>query len=105
MFLQYTACLYNGSACQWAHQCPCYYSPAQLIVAVTNEPLHDKTKKMTCSPSEDRSAWASTQSDHSALCTQRVAKDPSFLHVGSEDRSDWVDAQADTLIGLGRCPG
>ena len=26
---------------------------------------------------------------------QWVAKEPSFLHVDSEDWSDWVDAQAD----------
>ena len=32
-----------------------------------------------------RSAWASAQSDQSLLCTQWVAKDPSFLHADSED--------------------
>ena len=30
----------------------------------------------------------------SLLCTEWVAKDSSFLHVGSEDWSDWADAQA-----------
>ena len=49
------------------------------------EPAHDKTYKMTCAPSEDRLAWASTQSDQSSLCAQWVAKDPSFLHANSED--------------------
>ena len=34
----------------------------------------------------------------SLLCTQWVAKDPRFLHVDSEDWSDWADAQAD--LGL-----
>ena len=32
-----------------------------------------------------RSAWASTQSDQSSLCAQWIAKDPSFLHVDSEE--------------------
>ena len=31
----------------------------------------------------------------SLLCAQWEAKDPSFLHVDSEDWSDWADAQAD----------
>ena len=30
----------------------------------------------------------------SLLCAQWVAKDPIFLHVDSEDSSDWADAQA-----------
>ena len=30
----------------------------------------------------------------SSLCTQWVAKVPSFLHADSEDWSDWADAQA-----------
>ena len=34
----------------------------------------------------------------SSLCTQWVAKDPSFLHADSEDWSDWVDAQADLSL-------
>ena len=34
--------------------------------------------KIVCAPSED-----SNQPGH--LCTQWVAKDPSFLHAGSED--------------------
>ena len=41
-----------------------------------------------CAPSEDwrrRSALASAQSDQSSLCTQWLAKDPSFLHVDSKD--------------------
>ena len=43
-----------------------------------NEPRHDKTNKVTVRP-------ASAQSDQSSLCAQWVAKDPSFLHVDSED--------------------
>ena len=59
------------------------------------EPLKAKTKNIwattwqnqqnKCVPSEDRSAWASAQSDQSLLCAQWVAKDPSFLHADSED--------------------
>ena len=43
----------------------------------SNEPSHDKTNKMMCTQRRLRSAWAS-------LCTQWVAKDPSFLHADSE---------------------
>ena len=43
------------------------------------EPQHDKTNKMTCAPSELRSAWAFAESDQSSLCAQWVAKDPSFF--------------------------
>ena len=50
-----------------------------------HEPPPDKTNKMACAPREDRSAWASAQSDQSSLCAQSVAKDPSFLHVDTED--------------------
>ena len=49
------------------------------------QPPHDKTNKMTCAQQKLRSAWASTQSDQSLLCTQWVAKDPRFLHADSED--------------------
>ena len=34
----------------------------------TNEPPRDKTNKVVCAPSEDRSAWASAQSDQSLRC-------------------------------------
>ena len=39
-----------------------------------------------------RSAWASTQSDQSLLCTQWVAKYSRFLHAGSEgpDQTGWM---------------
>ena len=47
---------------------------------------------MICVPSEDSSAWASTQSDQSSLCTQWVAQHPKFHH-------------ADTKLWSGRCPG
>ena len=34
----------------------------------------------------------------SSLCTQWEAKDTNFLHVDSEDWSDWADAQADLSL-------
>ena len=50
-----------------------------------NEPQLDKTNKMTCAPSKDRSAWASAQSDQPSLSAQWVARDARFLHADSED--------------------
>ena len=51
------------------------------------EPAHDKTNKIEVCQAKSRlrSAWASAQSDQSLLCTQWVAKDPSFLYADSED--------------------
>ena len=34
----------------------------------------------------------------SSLSAQWIAKDPKFLHVDSEDRSDWADAKADLSL-------
>ena len=51
-----------------------------------NEPRHDKTNKMSVRPAKTqislgiRPVWS-----ESLLCIQWVAKDPSFLHVDSED--------------------
>ena len=64
-----------------------------------------------CAPSKDRSAWASAQSDQSSLCTQLVAKDPSFLHADSEDsdqtgrmpRLIWVFAGRTTTLLVLSC--
>ena len=56
-----------------------------VLSKISFEPQHDKINKMTCAPSED-----SDQPEHppswskSLLCTQWVAKDPKFLHVGSK---------------------
>ena len=60
--------------------------------------LMTKPTKWLCSQQRLRSAWAFTQSDQSSLCAQWVAKDPRFLHVDSEDWSDWEDAQADLSL-------
>ena len=40
----------------------------------------------------------------SSLCSQWVAKDPSFLHADSEDWSDWADAQADLSLHWAHMP-
>ena len=40
----------------------------------------------------------------SSLCTQWVAKGPSFLHADSEDWSDWADAQADPSLRWAHMP-
>ena len=47
--------------------------------------LMTKPTKWLCAQRRLRSAWASAQSDQSSLCTQWVAKDPSFLHADSKD--------------------
>ena len=56
---------------------------------------HDMTKptKWVCAHQRLRS-----QADQSSLCTQWVAKDPSFLHADSKDWSVWADAQADPSL-------
>ena len=52
----------------------------------SNEPLHDKTNKMTLRPAKTqinlgiRPVWS-----ESSLCTQWLAKEPSFLDAESED--------------------
>ena len=37
-------------------------------ICSSSEPPHDKTNKMACAPSEDRSAWAAAQSEQSLRC-------------------------------------
>ena len=54
-------------------------------LCITYEPEYIKTNKMTCTLRRLRSAYASTQSDQSSLCTQWVAQGPRFLHADSED--------------------
>ena len=49
------------------------------------EPARDKTNKMACAPSNDRSAWASAQFEQSPLCAQWVTKEPSSLNADNED--------------------
>ena len=47
-----------------------------------------------CAQRRLRSAWASVQSGQSRLCAQWATKESSFLHVDSQDWSDWANAQA-----------
>ena len=50
------------------------------------EPPHDETKKMTVrTPKTHISLGIRPVLSESSLCTQWVAKDPSFLHTDSED--------------------
>ena len=51
-----------------------------------------KPTKWLCAQQRLRSAWASAQSGQSLLCSQWVAKDPSFLHEDSEDsdQTEWM---------------
>ena len=62
----------------------------------SNEPVHDKTNKMTCVPSTDISAWASAQFDQSDVRFMG-SKGPKALYCGQE--------RLIRLIRLGRCPG
>ena len=63
------------------------------------EPLHDKTNNMSVRPAKTQISlgicpvWLQF-----LLCAQWVAKNPRFLHAGSEDWSDWADAQADPSL-------
>ena len=50
------------------------------------EPEHDKTNKMSVRPAKIQiSLGIRLDWSESSLCTQWVAKDPSFLHADSED--------------------
>ena len=57
-----------------------------IVVHIIYEPLHDKTNKMICAPSED-----SNQPGHQLslirvfACAQRVVEDPMFFHADSGD--------------------
>ena len=62
-----------------------FHKPFDSFELTIIEPRHDKTNKMSVHLERLRSAWASAQSDQSLRCTQWVAKDPRFLHAGSED--------------------
>ena len=64
-----------------------------------NEPPHDKTNKMTVHLAKTQiSLGICPVWSESSLCTQWVAKDPSFLHANSEYWLHWVDAQADLSL-------
>ena len=70
-----------------------------FMIHIWNKPPHDKTNKMTeCSAKTQISLGIGPVWSESSLCTQWVAKDPSFLHADSEDWSDWANAQADLSL-------
>ena len=59
---------------------------SESILATLYEPQHDKTNKITVRPAKTRiSLGIRPVRSESSLCAQWVAKDPSFLHVDSED--------------------
>ena len=75
------------------------------------EPRHDKTNKMSVRPAKTdqiRPVWS-----ESSLCTEWVAKDPSFLHADSEDsdqtgrmpRLIWVFARRTVTLFVLSCRG
>ena len=56
-----------------------------LALSCSFEPPHDKTNKMACAPSENRSVWASAQSDQSLLSAWRKLGSLATCWVHSED--------------------
>ena len=61
------------------------------------EPPHDKTHKMTVRPEKTQiSLGIHPDWSESSLCTQWVAKDPSFLHADSGDWSVWSESSLGT---------
>ena len=76
-------------------------SSASVFTELVNkiEPQHHKTSKVSMRPTKTQiSLGIHPVWSESSLCTQWVAKDPSFLHVDSEDWSDWANAQADLSL-------
>ena len=72
--------------------CKCAFERTQMSRLMT------KPTKWLCTQQRLRSAWASVQSDQSSLCTQWIDKDPSLLHVDSEDSDQPGHAQADLSL-------
>ena len=52
---------------------------------ITNEPWNDKTNQMSVHPAKVLISLGIPQSDQSLLYDQWASKDPSFLHMNSED--------------------
>ena len=77
----------------------CLKAPTCFPNMELNELHCDKTNKMTVHPAKTRiSLGIRPVWSESSLCTQWVAKDPSFLRADSEGWSDWADAQADLSL-------
>ena len=59
------------------------------------EPRHDKTNKMSVRPAKTQiSLGIRPVRSESSLCVQWVAKDPRFLHAGSEDSESSLGAHS-----------
>ena len=71
------------------------------------EPSRDKTNKMACAPSEDRSARASTQSDHSSLSAWRKPGSLAthWAHCEDSDQIGPMPRLIRTLTLARGCPG
>ena len=70
-----------------------------LFLECQNEPPRDKTNNVpVCQTKTQISLGIRPVCSESLLCTQGVAKGPSFLHADSEDWSDWADAVADLSL-------
>ena len=84
--------------------------PKNLKITTSEEHMartnHLKTKptKWLCAQQRQISLGFRPVWSESSLCTQQVAKDPSFLHADSEDWSDWADAQADLSLCWAHMP-
>ena len=72
-----------------------------LISKLTFEPLHDKTNEMTCAPSKDRSAWASTQSDQSHCCalSGKLRTQAFFMRTAKTDLTGWMHRLIESWLG------
>ena len=81
--------LWSPTLYHWATALP----KEEVVMLLWFEWPHDKTNKMACTPSEDRSAWASAQSDQSLCCelSGMLRTYAFFMRT------------AKTLIRLGRC--
>ena len=74
------------------------------------EPRHDKTNKVTVRPAKTQISLGIHQVwSESSLCTQWVAKDPSFLHADSEDSDQtgliWAFAGRTLVLSVLSCRG
>ena len=63
----------------------CFFTEIPVLMQTIWTAAWQKPTNYLCAQRWLRSAWASVQFDQSSLCTRWVAKDPSFLHVDSED--------------------
>ena len=77
------ACMFEGSLTEQCGSLFSWYGSYDSWAASW------QNQQNNCAQGRLRSAWASTLSDQSWLCSQWVAYDPSFLHADREDWSGW----------------